>query len=152
MSGLVIADARHATGQAGRVVRRYLADGGVYGASKNIADLRTVVPIDRVAAADLVLVRVSDREWVVTKDRTGDAGMVLGPEEVSELLGARRAQEYRGLPGTRLYLRDPRQAAVDYVRGLILNGEITLDGSDVLVRVDGHEHTFTAVSDIGDIK
>lgn len=133
MSGLVIADARYATGSAARVVRRYLAQGGVYGTAKSVVDLRTVVPIDRVAAADVVLVRVTDREWVVTKDKSGAAGMVLGPDEVSVLLGERRAQEYK------------REQARAFLDAAAERGEFTPNGGDVTMSIDGDTVTFHAI-------
>lgn len=93
MSGVVIVDARYATGQAGRVLRAAQRDGGVYDREWVKSRLATLVPVDSLRDADLALVRVSDGEWVVVKNVAGGLGATVGPEEVSEILAVQRRRE-----------------------------------------------------------
>lgn len=97
VSGLLICDGRHATGREGKVIRRAFAKGGVTDFSHRREQLSTLFPIDSLRAADVALLRISDREWYVVKARDGRSGQTLGPEAVSELLAVQRRDEL-GLP------------------------------------------------------
>lgn len=88
MSGLVI-DVRHVTGHKRLALDRLL---GGTDAVPQRADVRVVVGAAgfvEVGWANVVALRVSDREWLVVKNRYGAAG-VRGPDGMSELLAEGR--------------------------------------------------------------
>lgn len=96
MSGVVVVDARHAKGSAGKVMRAYQRardGGGVYDEAEMRHRLASTIPIDSLRAADQAFVRVSDREWVTVKDRYDDLPKTIGPEEMSEILARQRRVE-----------------------------------------------------------
>lgn len=157
MSGVVIVDARYAGEQADRIVRAAAATGGALDRQTRQGRLATLVPIDKLRVADLALVRISDREWVVVKDRHGYDGRTLGPEEVSEILAVQRRFELGLTPwesrpffdAERVRSASERgqeiheaiealghgEAAREHVEQEITAGRLQLDGSDITVHL-----------------
>lgn len=131
VSGLLICDGRHATGRAGMVIRRAFADGGAQDHESLRGQLRTLFPVDSLAAADVALLRTGDREWYVVKARDGRSGQTLGPEAVSELLAVQRREElglpaehYDPITGQPLRYFDADRVRAATVRGQEIHDEI----------------------------